>query len=59
LLPYLTNIRTGLYGPPGSFACPPSRIILEATAPLNWNIEQKKEKTILSLPGAKLNMPPA
>ncbi len=58
MLPYLTNIRTGLYGPPGSFACPPSRIILEATAPLSWNIEQKKEKTILSLPGAKLNMPP-
>ena len=59
MLAYLTNIRTGLYGPPGPLPCPPSRIIIEATAPLEWLLEKGGgRKTSLILPGAKLNMPP-
>lgn len=57
MLVHITNIRTGLYGPPGSFPCPPSRLILEATAPPDWHLEEREGQTVLSLPGARLNMP--
>ncbi|NLP17520.1 MAG: N-acetylmuramoyl-L-alanine amidase [Firmicutes bacterium] len=58
MISYLTNIRTGIFGSSRSFSCLSSRIILEASAPFSWDIESKKDKTIITFPGAYLNMPP-
>lgn len=57
LISYITNIRTGIFGSCGAFGCLSSRIILEASGPFPWNIESKNEKTIITLPGTRLNMP--
>ena len=54
---YLTNIRTGLFGATKSFTRLSSRIILEASAPFAHSTRVNKGETVITLPGAHLNMP--
>lgn len=57
MIPYLTNIRTGLFGQDNP--CPPSRIILEATEPVKYITNKQNREVQITLPGSLLNIPPA
>ncbi|MGI6575939.1 MAG: N-acetylmuramoyl-L-alanine amidase family protein [bacterium] len=57
MVSYLTNIRTGLFAPPGPFATYSSQLVLEATAPFSYQACISGHKMHLLLSEVIFNLP--